>query len=241
MEKLLINTPQNVNIEYGLASIGSRILSFGIDYAIIIGYIYLVTELLGNLLKNINDYWLQIGLWSLLLLPVFFYHLFFETIMGGQTIGKKVMRIKVVKIDGTRASLYEYFIRWALSTIDLWLAGGVIGLTSVILSKKSQRIGDIAADTTVINLKPKMSLLETTFEVLEEQHQITFPQVLNLSDKDINIIKENLQLAQKKQDVELLLTLANKIKNVLNIHHTKLSDEAFIQTILQDHYHQFKK
>src|SRR5690606_39785833 len=121
MHKLSINTPQNVKFEYNLASLGSRIIAFAMDYFIIMCYAIMVYYMESRLgLFNTGDPWLTAGIYMLILLPAFFYPLLMETFFNGQTIGKMIMRIKVVKIDGTRATIYQYFIRWYSSSLTFF-------------------------------------------------------------------------------------------------------------------------
>src|SRR5690554_7113571 len=128
MEKLLINTPQNVDIEYSLASVGSRILAIALDYAIMIGYLFMVFIIFEKVFNHSMDSWLYFGMIMLFVLPVMFYHFILETLLKGQTIGMKVIKLKVVKVDGKRATTYEYFIRWIMNLVDVWMLSGVIGL-----------------------------------------------------------------------------------------------------------------
>lgn len=240
MEKLSINTPQNVNIEYRLASVGTRFISSFLDYVIIIGYAIFINMIILPLFVDKSDLWLYFGTMSLFLLPAFFYHLALETFLGGQSIGKMVMKTKVVKIDGSRATIYEYFIRWTLSIVDIWLLGGVIGLVSIILTKKSQRIGDIAASTTVVSLKPKLQLIETVYEDIEHAYAPTYSQVMKLTDKDINIIKKSFNSALNNGDDHIIEALAKKAKQVMGISTIEESDTDFLKTVIQDHYHYFR-
>jgi len=240
MEKLLINTPQNVQIEYRLASVGTRLISAVLDYAVIMGYVYFVSKMFDLFFKKSNDPWLFYGTFTLMVLPALFYHFILETALGGQTLGKLAMKTKVVKIDGTRATVYEYFIRWVMSIVDIWMLSGLIGLISIILSKKSQRIGDFAADTTVVSLQDKLKLIETVYEELETEYQITYPQVINLTDKDINIIKNSFHKALKKKDYFVIDTLAKKVMEILGIPEIKVANIQFLETIIQDHYHRFR-
>ncbi|MCA5005870.1 RDD family protein [Sphingobacterium bovistauri] len=240
MNNLLINTPQNVNFEYKLASVGSRILAFGIDYGIMLLYAFLValffqiTDILTGL-----DSWATWGIYSLMYLPIFFYPLLCETFMNGQTFGKKILKLKVVKIDGTRATFYQYFIRWVSNAVDIFLSMGGIGLTSIILSQKGQRLGDIAADTTVISLKENLNLKETVFEDLAVEHAIVYPEVYKISDKDINEIKDIYNTGYRRKNYEIIKALASKVEVMIG---KKASErpEDFVAQVIQDHYYSFK-
>lgn len=240
MNKLLINTPQNVNFEYKLAPVGSRIIAFALDYGVLILYIFLVSLFLSitDLLTGL-DQWAIFGLYAVIYLPVFFYTLACETFMNGQTIGKKIMKLKVVKIDGTRASFYQYFIRWISNAVDIFSSMGGIGLTSIILSTKSQRLGDIAADTTVISLKESMNLRETVFEELTKEHQIIYPEVYKLSDQEINEIKDIYNTGYRRKNYQILIALAAKVETLIG-KKAPGRPEEFLAQVIQDHYYSFK-
>lgn len=241
MEKLLINTPQNVQIEYRLASVGTRLIAAAIDYAIIVSYIVLIYKLFQAFFSGSHDSWTYFGAMALFTLPALFYHFLLETFLGGQTVGKLAVKTKVLKVDGSRASVYEYFIRWALSLVDIWILSGLIGLVSIILSNKSQRLGDLAANTTVVSLKPQLKLIETVYEDLTYGYEITYPEVINLSDKDINVIKESFHTAMGKEEYWVIAALAEKVKSVMGLKEINGSHIEFIKTVIQDHYHYFKK
>lgn len=241
MNKLLINTPQNVNFEYKLASVGSRIIAFGIDYGVILLYsifIYFGLNKLG--LFNSSDDWLIFGVVSFATLPVFLYPLAMETFMEGQTIGKKLMKIKVVKIDGTRATFYQYFIRWICNAVDIFMSMGGLGLSAIILTQKSQRIGDMAADTAVISIKEDINLKETLFEEITTDHNIIFPEVIKLTDQDLNEIKEIYQAGFRRKNYSIIQALAAKLEVLLGVK-AQVQPENFISQVIQDHYHMFRE
>lgn len=241
MNKLLINTPQNVNFEYRLASVGSRCIAFGLDYGVMILYAILAFTLLAKSdVFNSGDAWLSWGVASLATLPIFLYPLVLETLMEGQTIGKRIMKIKVVKIDGTRATFYQYFIRWVCNAIDIFISMGGLGLTSIILSSKSQRIGDMAADTTVISIKEDINLKETLFEEITATHQIVYPEVIKLTDVDLNDIKELYQMGFRRKNYRIIQVLAAKLEILLGVK-AQVHPEDFITQIIQDHYYMFKE
>ncbi len=243
MEKLLINTPQNVRIEYQPASVGTRLVSLAIDYAIMICYGYLAFKIFGMINGNSQDRYLKAGTAALLFLPIMLYHLILESFLGGQTVGKILLKTKVVLLDGSRATSYEYFIRWVLNIVDIWMMGGVIGLLSIVLSKKSQRLGDLAAGTTVVSLKARIALTHTIYEDLTESYLPVYPEYMirKLSDKDINIIKQSFNEAKKSKKMDVLTRLSNKITEVTGAEQKEKSDIHFIEIILKDHYHYHKE
>ncbi|MBL1410527.1 RDD family protein [Sphingobacterium faecale] len=241
MNKLLINTPQNVNFEYKLASVGSRCMAFGLDYGIMILYaIFMFTVLPKTGVFNSNDPWLSWGVSSFVTLPIFLYPLILETLMEGQTIGKRIMKIKVVKIDGTRATFYQYFIRWVCNAIDIFMSMGGLGLTSIILTQKSQRIGDIAAETAVINIKEDIGLKETLFEEITATHAITYPEVIKLTDRDLNEIKEIYHTGFRRKNYTIIQALAAKVEILLGVK-ANIHPEDFISQVIKDHYYMFKE
>lgn len=241
MNKLLINTPQNVNFEYKLASVGSRGIAFGIDYGIMMLYAIFSFTILNQIgLFDSSDNWMVWGVVSLVTLPILLYPLGMETFMEGQSIGKKLMKIKVVKIDGTRATFYQYFIRWICNALDIFMSMGGLGLSAIILTQKSQRIGDMAADTTVISIKEDIHLKETLFEEITADHQIVYPEVIRLTDQDLNEIKEIYQTGYRRKNYSIIQALAAKVEILLGVKAQVLPEE-FVSRVIQDHYYMFKE
>ncbi|NGF56017.1 RDD family protein [Parapedobacter sp. SGR-10] len=240
MNKLLINTPQNVNFEYKLASVGSRCIAFAIDYGIILLYYFFVFMILMRVgIFDRMDKWAAWGLSSLLILPALFYPFILETFMEGQTLGKRLMKIKVVKIDGSRATLYQYFIRWISNTVDIFLSMGGLGLTMIILTRNSQRIGDLAADTAVISIKEDVRLKETLFEEITAEHSTTYPEVIQLTDQDMNEIKDIYKIAYDRKNYKIIQALAAKIEILIGIK-AQVAPEDFIAIVIKDHYYAFR-
>lgn len=240
MVELQINTTQNVNINFTAASVGERILAYIIDIIIKIAYVVVIYQITLNVLgvdEMIEDMdrWSQIAIMVSFYLPVVFYSLIFETFLDGQTIGKRIMKIKVVKIDGYQASLYDYLVRWFFRIIDLNMASGIVALIAIVTSKKSQRLGDMTAGTSVITLKNNVNISHTILEELDEDYIPTYPNVIKLSDNDARIIKETYNRAKAARDYETLIKLRNKIIEVAEIKKNNESDMEFIDTVLKDY------
>lgn len=239
MVELQINTTQNVNINFIAATIGERMLAYIIDIVIKLAYFfgfgYILFDVLGyeNAFDNL-DGWSQQAVFAVFLLPILFYTLTLESIFEGQTIGKRIMKIQVVKIDGYQASFPDYLIRWSLRAIDMIMFGAV-GLIIMATSKKSQRLGDMSAGTSVITLKSDVNISHTILEELDEGYTPTYPNVIKLSDNDARIIKETYVRAKAAKDYPTLIKLRKKIIEVVEIKDFNDSDIEFIDTILKDY------
>ncbi|MCM5664302.1 RDD family protein [Galbibacter mesophilus] len=240
MSELQINTTQNVNIMFTAASVGERILAYGIDLLIKVAYVttfgYLIFNL-GGLWEVISplDNWSIGAVIILFLLPVIFYTLTFESLLEGQTLGKKALKLKVVKIDGYQASFPDYVVRWFFRIIDINMMSGLIGLISIIVSSKSQRLGDITAGTAVITLKDKVTINHTILENIGNDYKPTYPDVIRLSDNDARIIKETYETARKAQDYKTMLKLKEKIEEVTGIKSVHDNSHTFVKTVLRDY------
>jgi uncharacterized RDD family membrane protein YckC len=237
MNQIAINTTQNVKINFNLASIGERMLGAAIDEIIKIAYLIFIFYIFYGLLefdKVFEDDWSNIGFISLLMLPFMLYSLVLESVFDGQTIGKRVMKTKVVKIDGYQASFGDYLIRWVMRLVEFYTTI-LIGIIVLILNKKTQRIGDMAAGTAVINLQNKYTIKSTILENINEEYQPIYPLVIKLSDNDARIIKSTFQAAKEKRDYATLIKLRNKIEEVTGIKNVSGNDMDFINTILKDY------
>lgn len=234
MSKLAINTAQNVNLDYKLIGLGERMVAFLIDGIILITYMTIMESLVEFSQLFDSDGWTRRGFTGLFLLPAFFYSVICHIIFGGQTIGKMILKIKVVSVDGSPTQWYNFFVRWMLRLIDLWVFSPSIGILSILLSDKKQRIGDSAAGTIVISVKKKHKISSTILEEISNDYQPVYSNVTQLTDKDVRIIKEAYTISRKNNDYKTLTLLKKKICDTLGIE-TKLYDIQFIDTILKDY------
>jgi uncharacterized RDD family membrane protein YckC len=241
MSQIAINTSQNVNINFNIAGVGERMLAFIIDFLIKIAFVLLILYIFFNIF-NLDalltglDYWSQVAIIIAITFPAYIYPVVLESLMEGQTPGKKVMKIKVVKIDGYQASFGDYLIRWVFRLIDTSFLG-VIGLISMIVSRNNQRLGDIASGTAVISLKNSITISHTILENIHQDYVPLFPQVIALSDNDMRIIKDNYTKALRIDDRQIITKLSDKIKGILKleIDPTKMTERQFINVIIKDY------
>ncbi len=246
MDSIKIATTQNVDLEYEAAGVGYRILATILDGIFIMIYVVIIMLILGISVSGASDYfsdnyYLMIAILILLGLPVLLYHFLSETFMNGQSFGKKIVGIKVVKLDGTQPGIGSYLIRSLLRIIDIQIMNGLVALISVAVSEKSQRLGDMAAGTTVIKLGYKVTLRDTILYKQVNNYNIVFEQVALLSDKDIAIIKEILEHSIANNKPENMAILAGKVKTKMGVV-TTLNNEQFLKTVLLDYSHyQFER
>ncbi len=240
MTELSINTTQNVNINFTAASVGERLGAFLLDMLIKIAYLIVVGYFVFNLLGLSNvieklDRWSAMAVSMLFFLPYAFYSLTLESLLDGQTLGKRIVKIKVVKIDGYQASFGDYLMRWLLRLIDIWTNMGVIGLISLVVSEKTQRLGDMSAGTAVISLRNKVTINSTILEEIGEEYVPIYPLVIKLSDNDVRIIKETFNAALAKSDFEMITKLKNKVESVTGIKNQSGNNSDFIRTVIKDY------
>jgi hypothetical protein len=126
--------------------------------------------------------------------------------------------------------------RSAITEMAFVVGLAITDVFCIALTKKSQRIGDMAAGTILISTKNKGSLEDTVFMELESTYIPTYPQVMQLSDRDINMIKNIYKGLQKKYNAQLANRTADKITHVLKIS-THQDPYDFSETLLKDYNH----
>ena len=247
MENIKISTTQNIDIEYVPAGVGNRILAAILDSIFQGIYLFLVFFLFGIMMNSRQrsyygdtDYF-SVTILIILILPLLVYHFLSELLMNGQSFGKKIVGVRVVKLDGTQPSVGSYLLRSLLRIIDISLFNGLVAIITIAVSEKSQRLGDMAAGTTVIKLGTKVSLKDTILYKRVENYKVVFPQVELLSDKDAAIIKDVLAYATENDKPDALKKLAIRVKEKMCVT-TELKDSQFLKTVLLDYSHfQFEK
>jgi uncharacterized RDD family membrane protein YckC len=167
-ETLIIETPERVPLAFALASIGNRFLAVAIDHFIqfltmfVIAWSFLTwagvgsggfDETTGRLLREMSKW--TIALMIIFLFLVFAgYFIFFEWLWNGQTPGKRLLKLRVIREDGRPITLWEAVARNLLRIFDNipWFVVPIysVGLISIFMSGRDQRIGDLFAGTVVV-------------------------------------------------------------------------------------------
>ncbi len=254
MSIIQINTAFNIDLEFEIAEFHKRLLAYIIDYVLLIIYLWAMKAMLykGFMLDMEGNAGLDILVISL---PMFLYSFLCELLLNGQTIGKKIMGIRVISLDGGEPTLGQYMIRWITKFFEWpflfgyiafsgWnlvayiFSTGFFGIAVIIIiavTARNQRLGDLAAGTVVVNTKTKLTIDDTIFiDVNKTGYKVTFPDVMRLSDRDINTIKSVVTQAGKSGNYDMCNRVAMKVKDVLKIQ-TDLYSEQFLEKLLEDY------
>lgn len=245
MSKIKITTVQNVDVEYNIANVGERISAFLLDGLIIFVYsiiVYFAAFSVIGFFDSYNETLITV-LFIFAFTPIFFYHLILELLFNGQSFGKMAMKIKVIRLDGESPTIGNYLLRWLLRLVDITISQGGIALLAILLNEKGQRLGDLAAGTTVVQLKQTTTLKDTVYSKLEqptlsgteeEAYQVMYPQVSRFSDEDIASIREITNTAHRTGNLEALAKLFEKLKETLAVEPEGTSIE-FIKQLIKDY------
>lgn len=227
-----VRTTQNVFIHYPVASVGDRIGAYLLDLIIRIAYAIGLVLLLIDLEINIAWVWIVF-----LGIPSVLYHLFFEIFMDGQSPGKRVINIKVMRLDGTPATVGDYILRWIFSFVDYYIFSGLIAVLTIIIGQRGQRLGDLAAGTTVIKLVNEAEVKsEQIFVQQDPDYKPVFPQVMELNEHDIELIRQALEVSRDGANVVPVMAITEKIRTRLHIE-TDLPPVKFLYTVIRDFQH----
>ena len=251
MPVIQIATPFNIDIEFEIAEFHKRLLAYIIDFALINLYMLSMLYLLyGGF--SVGEGSLGFVL-IVVVLPLLFYTLLSELFWGGQTIGKRILHIKVVSLDGGEPTLGQFMLRWFLRFYEwgfiifflFWgnaflgvgflLMGGITSVIIMVVSQKSQRLGDIVAGTVVVNTESNLTVHDTIFmQVAQQDYKVSFPEVMRLSDRDINTIKNVITQAKKTNNYDMCNRVAFKVQDVLKVP-TDLYAFDFLEKIMEDY------
>jgi uncharacterized RDD family membrane protein YckC len=151
--QIVIRTPENLELTYELAGAGTRSAAYFVDILLL----YLLLSLLQNLVVGtmtvISDDWIGYALaaWGLLAFAITTgYFMIFELIWSGQTPGKRAVGIRVVKTGGYALRFGDSLVRNLMRAIDFLPVFYGVGLLSLLLTRHSQRLGDLVAGTLVV-------------------------------------------------------------------------------------------
>lgn len=160
-DQLSIETPEQVALEFPVAGIGSRFVALLLDHVIQFGILLvlgLVVFLLlvmthhrGSLDVSLSEKWFLAAAIFAVFLILWGYFALFEAFWHGQTPGKRVMKLRVIKDTGRQITLFESLARNLLRYVDYLPSLYLAGVITMLCNKRNKRLGDLAAGTMVIH------------------------------------------------------------------------------------------
>ncbi len=248
MLSVKLDTGYNIEVDFPISPFHRRMFAYCIDALVMYLYVLLFNKIIEFLpQKTISE-----KQWEMILigLPLFVYYPVMEILTNGQTVGKRILGIRVITLEGGQASISQYILRWMFRLADfpIWIFFAIYsgelpwyssilvfsGIACVIISDKSQRIGDLVAGTIVIFTRSKTSWQDTVFTEVEAGYKPRYPQVMQMSDKDLNSLKMIIETVKKNNNHELAFRIAERIKWKLNMQGDQDSLD-FLETLLKDY------
>jgi uncharacterized RDD family membrane protein YckC len=232
MSNVRIQTAQNVDLEVELAGLGDRVIAALLDYALIVAYVIGVSIVVGVILG--------LGEWGVLLmmLPALLYFPVFEIFSDGQSVGKAYMNIRVRRLDGGSPTVGAYLIRWLLRPIDVTMTTGAAGVASILFTQANQRLGDVAAGTTVVRIQETTTLRDTSLADVEDDREVVFPQAERLTDDDVAMATEVANTIATSSRTAATKDIGRRMKRVLERKMGVESDMKtfrFLRTVIADY------
>lgn len=257
MSSVQIATPFNLSLDFEIAPLHKRIFAYAIDLFIVIAYAWITGNFVNNnsVVQYTGGEKANTG-WSIIIisLPILLYPLVCEVALHGQTIGKKVLDIRVMNLGGGEPTLSQYVIRWIfrffewplvfgvvfpgfliLYQVFFMVMPGIVVISTIAITRKHQRLGDLAANTVLVKTHIDTSINDTVFQEIDyNNYQVMFPQVMRLSDRDINTIKSVITSNYNKSSQHLAERTAERVKSALKIE-TDTEPFIFLEKLLQDY------
>lgn len=233
MEIITVRTTQNIDIDYEIGGLGERILAYLIDLGVFIA----IGIIINIILSAAGVFVSQAFLWIIYVLFLV-YDLACETFFNGQSLGKLVMKIRVISLDGSRPKFSQYLLRWLFRLVDFTVTLWLGGLISVAMSKNGQRIGDLVAGTAIIKTQPRTKMNHLVFSDIDESYKPLFAQAAQLNDRDVELIHDVIQNYFKTGNNVVVYTMADRIKQYLSVAPPpQMNSLLFLQTIVKDYSH----
>ncbi len=246
--RVTLQTPESVELEFTLAGIGNRAYALFIDYMalsfILIGlftawvfFSIQLADFIQNLTEGANRLWLWlIAIQLLITFSIYVgYFVGFETLWQGQTPGKRLIKIRVIRDDGRPVGLQQSTLRALLRPVDDFL---FLGVFFIILGKQEKRLGDWVAGTLVI--QEERAITSANFPISEQARTLATQlqsqtDLSRLLPEDFAVIREYLQRSREmtpQAKADLSRQLAHQVRDVIALEEIpKVTAHQFLEAV----------
>lgn len=254
MRTVEIKTDHNVSIDWELSKVSNRVLAALIDVVILVAYNLIMALLLSTAFDSGVD---SRGFWYtfyiiIVYLPFFLYTPLMEYFNKGQTLGKMALNIRVVRSNGENADFKSIFTRWLFRPLEFYilifsgfgvffiLGTAILDIMFASISKQSQRLGDLMADTIVVAVKPSKSyaLVDVLAIKNDEGHQATYPNVIQFTDEEMLLLRKTINRVYEFKNAEtkaFAIEFASHIADRLELQAVPKKRMQFLKTVLDDY------
>ncbi len=245
-EELTIETPENISFGYEVAGVGSRFVAAFIDALIqgaifaFLAFVFILLSIPGTLfgLPRIVSDWLSVAFVVALFLIYFGYFILFEIFMGGQSPGKRLTGLRVVKENGYPLSPLDSIIRNMIRLVDALPVAYGVGVVTMLLNDRAKRLGDFAAGTLVVKLREQVKVGELQLPAPTNVNVPELPGLRQLTEADIETVESFLRRRRELKNAEALAaTLAERLRarmdeREVDRYAASLAPEVFLQQVV---------
>lgn len=240
--ELRIRTPEGITFAYQLAGPITRCLAWAIDMIVLMIMLIVVSLSLSFLGLLSPDFYGALMVLAGFVVSIS-YGVIFEWFLRGQTIGKRALRLRVMDADGLRLQFHQVLMRNLVRFADLLPGCYLIGGLACVLSRKAQRLGDLAAGTIVVHhrkpLEPDLEqLLGTKFNSLRSHAHLCARLRQRVSPDEARLALQAL-LRRDEFDaaarVQLFADLADHFKSLAHFPSEimeSMPDEQFVRNVV---------
>jgi len=192
-DRVRISTPEGVDVELTLAGIGSRFIAAFLDLLIQGSVLLAAAFALGLLGRDDGGGSLAVAAYSILFFLVFFgYDVLFEVRSRGRTLGKRWTGLRVVRTGGRPITFVPSCVRNVMRVVDILPSFYAIGMLSIFVTARNQRLGDLAAGTLIVRERPGGIRQRPAVEEPSAVHATDGWDVSAVSAQDIGTVRQFL-------------------------------------------------
>lgn len=244
-DRLIIDTPEQVHLEFVLADIGSRFMAVFADSVIqfLVVLVLIITDetaLRGAMFSKLATY--QVWVIAVLILVYFCiywgYYAAFEALWNGQTPGKRWAGIRVIKENGRPINAFEAIGRNLVRIVDQFPGIYAVGIITMLLNSRNRRIGDFVAGTIVVHER-KAKESDLFFNLSDKQPEYSIYQAGRLGVPEIELIETflarrlDIPLAVRQQSAERIATLISSRLGI-DSQARPANNEDFLELIVKE-------
>lgn len=254
MRSIEIKIDHNVSINWELSKVVNRMMAALIDVVVLVAYNLTMSLLLTSIFDSGID---SSGFWYafyiiIVYLPFFLYTPLMEYFNKGQTLGKMALSIRVVRSNGENADFKSIFTRWLFRPLEFYVlifsgfgvlfivGAAILDIMFASISKQTQRLGGLMADTIVVAVKPSKSY--TLKDVLAIKNDVdyhpTYPNVVQFTGEEMLLLRKTINRVSEFKNAEtktFAIKFATHIADRLELQAVSKKRMAFLKTVLDDY------